>query len=141
MKAKKPSQTANRPVSKLRVLLVDDAQIVLDRLGRALKAISNVDVIGCCRSCREAIRRIDALRPDLVVLDVSLPDGNGYDVLQHIHQHNPKTIVYVFSNDASDVVKRRFVGAGATRFFDKPMEFEALCDAISNTANGSPEKG
>lgn len=124
------SEPQNRTDESLRVLLVDDARIILDRLVRALHAIDRVEVIGTSATSSSAVEQVKALKPDLVVLDISLYESNGWDVLRYIVADAPRVSVYVFSNDASDSAKDRFMQAGANQFFDKSLDFAALLAAV-----------
>lgn len=114
----------------LRVLLVDDAQLILDRLIRALQTIEGIQIIGTSETSSDAISQIGELKPDLVVLDISLRDSNGWDVLRHIVDEAAEITVYMFSNNASETARGRFILAGADRFFDKSLDFSALMTAV-----------
>src|SRR4051812_41274920 len=60
-----------------KVLLVDDSRIVRERLGALISELPSVELVGEASNVAEGIRKIRRLRPDIVVLDISMPDGNG----------------------------------------------------------------
>ena len=124
----KPS--AAKPV--VRLMLVDDTQIVLDRLRATLGAITGVHVVGTAHSVAEAIPKVRQLQPDLITLDIGLDKSNGWDVLQFVKQAHPNIRVFVFSNDTGVATRARFTTGGADEFFDKSNDFGALCQAVQN---------
>ncbi len=83
---------------KYRTLLVDDEPIALKRLQRILKPFGRqVEIVGEASNGHEAIDKIDALLPDLVFLDIQMPDANGFEVIERI-QHQP-IIIFVTAYD------------------------------------------
>src|ERR1700761_3989104 len=79
--------------SLIRTLLVDDEEIALYRLGKALEAFQDIRVIGEARDGVTAVQQINELKPDLVFLDIRMPAGNGFEVLDQL-KHTP-LIVFV----------------------------------------------
>ena len=118
----------------VRVLVVDDAPIILDRLIASLGLLDNVLIVGACHDGGEAISNIDRLEPDIVVLDIQLRDSSGWSVLQYVRRKRPDTLVFVFTNDVGEKVEKRFLDGGANRFFDKSFDFESLRDAVIEAA-------
>jgi len=118
----------------LRVLLVDDARMILDRLERSLQSIPNIEIVGTSEESIQAKELVDQLKPDLVILDISLYAGNGWDVLSHVVSQKLETEVFMFSNDASDAARERFMLGGAAGFFDKSLDFSALLRAVRKKA-------
>ncbi|MGE0311677.1 MAG: response regulator [Lautropia sp.] len=114
----------------LRVVVVDDSAVIRERIAVALGALPGVEIAGVLAEAATAIVAIDALVPDLVVLDVNLGDGDGWPVLRHVRHRLAGSVVLVFSNDVSPPVRDRYLGAGARGYFDKSLEFEALRDAV-----------
>jgi two-component system chemotaxis response regulator CheB len=80
-----------------RTLVVDDSASFGSVIRRALEAIAGVEVIGRCVNGREALQRIQAEAPDLVTLDIEMPEMNGLDVLRAIRRQSLKTTVIVLS--------------------------------------------
>src|SRR2546423_13401068 len=84
----------------LRVLTVDDEVLALRRLRLLLQATPHVELVGEASSCREAIGFIDKLRPDVVLLDIRMRDGDGFDVLEWISgRPNPPAVIFVTAFD------------------------------------------
>ena len=84
---------------KIKVLIVDDEVIARERVNRFLRAESDVEVIGECRNGREAIAAIKRLDPDLIFLDIQMPQMNGFDVLAAIGLEYIPAVVFVTAYD------------------------------------------
>ena len=105
-----------------RTLVVDDSASYGSVIRRALEGIAGVEVIGRCANGREALQRIQAEAPDLVTLDIEMPEMNGLDVLRAIRRQSLKTTVIVLSA-AGTRARERTIQAlelGALDFVAKP---------------------
>jgi CheY-like chemotaxis protein len=71
----------------VRVLIVDDHPAFLPMLKEELVTLRNLLVVGYAHSGREALEKVDQLQPDLVLLDIAMPDMNGLEVARHIKTH------------------------------------------------------
>lgn len=124
----------------LKVVVVDDSLAIQRSFGRLLQSIAGVDVVGCAEEAAVANPLIDATRPDVVVLDANLLDGeHGMGVLRRVGRHHPQTQVIVLSNTASPQMRRAYLEAGARAYFDKATEFIQARDWVAARAarNGS----
>lgn len=79
-------RTNAEPAATLTALVVDDEAIARDGLGHILAALGDVEVLPGCRNGRDALRTIRARRPDVVFLDVEMPDMNGIDVVRALQE-------------------------------------------------------
>jgi DNA-binding NarL/FixJ family response regulator len=120
-----------------KVFLVDDSSMVRERLAAFISDLPNVEVIGQAERAAEAIRRIRDLKPDVVVLDISIPGGSGLQVLQAVKKHNPPPLVIMLTNFAHEQYRRRCQQLGADYFFDKSSEFEKVMEVLQELATGS----
>jgi two-component system LytT family response regulator len=113
----------------LRVLTVDDETLALRRLRLLLQAMPNVELVGEASSCKEAIEKIATLAPDLVLLDIRMRDGDGFDVIEWVGERpNPPSIIFVTAFDHYAV--RAFERA-VVDYLLKPIERDRLAQAIS----------
>jgi DNA-binding LytR/AlgR family response regulator len=113
----------------LRVLAVDDEKLALRRLYLLLSAIRDVEHVGDAGSCREALAKISSLRPDVVLLDIKMRDGTGFDVIDAIAgRPSPPIIVFVTAFDNFAV--RAFESAAAD-YLLKPVEQPRLARALA----------
>jgi len=111
-------------VSAARVMVVDDHPVVRDGVALLLRGEPSLAVVGSAESGRTALDRARELRPDLVLLDLRLPDLNGFEVLERIREHNPVVIMITGHGDVPDAV--RAMQAGAESFLTKPVELAHL---------------
>ena len=116
------------------VYLVEDSPLVSERLLEMLAEVPGVRVTGCAARADEAIRCILAERPDIVVLDIRLEQGSGFDVLRALHERAPQIEVYMLSGFASDPYRHLAARLGARGFFDKSTEFTRVRDAVAARA-------
>ena len=93
-------QTNKQPgILKIRTLIVDDEQLARERLLNLLRADPDMTIIGQCATGSEAIQAIKEQSPDLVFLDIQMPDGNGFDVLESIDLHQMPVVIFVTAYD------------------------------------------
>ena len=85
-----------------RVVLVEDEKPARDKLRRLLAEHPDFEIVGEAADAEEAVRVLDELAPDLVLLDVQLPDIDGFDVAARLKNGNGPNIVLVSSRDSSD---------------------------------------
>jgi DNA-binding NarL/FixJ family response regulator len=115
---------------KTRVLVADDSALVRKRLMTLLSEIGEVEIVGQARDAAETITSIRESKPDVVILDVRMPDGTGIDVLKAIHKDRlvPKAIM--LTNYSLAQYRQKCLEAGASFFFDKSTEFHKIPQAI-----------
>jgi DNA-binding NarL/FixJ family response regulator len=122
----------------MKVFLVEDSPPVLERLTAMLGLIPRASVIGHAITVDAAIRDILSIKPDLVVLDLHLAGGSGFDVLSAVHEREPGIDVYMLSNFASEPYRRHAERLGALGFFDKSSEFERVREVVARRAETQP---
>lgn len=120
----------------LRVLLVDDHEVVRLGLTTLLDDLPNVTVIGEAGTAREALQACERLDPDLVILDIRLPDENGAVVCRHITERWPHIKVIILTTYVSDDLIAETILAGATGYVRKQVGNEELLRAIEAVRRG-----
>ncbi len=93
-----PTQQKDGPL-RIRTLIVDDEQLARERLMNLLKDDSDIHIIGQCDTGKQAIEVIRNEAPDLVFLDVQMPEGNGFEVLESVDFHKMPIVVFVTAYD------------------------------------------
>jgi two-component system response regulator DevR len=120
----------------VRVFLVDDHAVVLDGLTELLSAVAGLEVVGTATTAAQALSRIPATAPDVAVLDVQLPDGNGVDVCRQVRSSLPDTYCLMLtSHDDHDAVLASVL-AGASGYVLKQIRTAELVDSIRQVALG-----
>lgn len=125
------AQVASLPV---RVFLVEDSSMVRERLERMLATVAGTRTVGYASGADAAINAILSEHPDVVVLDLKLAQGSGFDVLRAVHDRAPDIDVYMLSNFATEPYRRLAERLGARDFFDKTKEFERVREMIAARA-------
>jgi two-component system response regulator DevR len=121
----------------LDVVVADDSALVREHLVALLSTVDHVRVVGEAENTPELIGLIDVLHPRVVVLDISMPGGNGIKALQHIKQVYPETLVIMLTNHSNEFYRKKCLGAGASFFFDKTCEFEKVSDVLRGMAGAA----
>jgi DNA-binding NarL/FixJ family response regulator len=118
------------PFHRLRVLIVDDSAVVGSRLLRLLGSYPAVDLLPQAWSVSDARRAFLEGAPDLVVTDLSLPDGSGLEVVRYVKKVWPGTRVAVLTNEDLGPFRRRCLDAGADDCLDKATDFDAVARIV-----------
>jgi len=111
---------------KVRVFIAEDSPKVVERLTDLLEQVGELEVIGHAADVREAAECIQRLRPDVVILDLRMTNGNGIDVLKTIKITRPETKVIIFSNLSDAQYRKRLLDTGADAFLDKSSDFNQI---------------
>ena len=114
----------------MQVFLVEDSAVIRKRLADLVASVPGAEICGEAASAEAAIREILATRPDVVVLDLSLASGTGFDVLRAVHPREPQIDFYLLSNFSAAPYRALAGRLGARGFFDKSDEFERVREVI-----------
>jgi pilus assembly protein CpaE len=115
---------------KFRVLIVDDIAETRENVRKLLQLETDVEVVGAARSGREAIRLSEELEPDVVLMDINMPDMDGISATEAIRQKRPFIQVVILSVQGDQNYMRRAMLAGARDFLTKPPMGDDLISAI-----------
>jgi DNA-binding NarL/FixJ family response regulator len=120
----------------VRVFLVDDHEVVRRGVAEVLEDDPALVVAGEAGSVAEALARVPAVRPDVVVLDMRLPDGSGADLCRSLRQRLPGLPCLVLTSYSEPEAREAAVRAGATGFLLKQVRGHALVSAVRTVAAG-----
>ena len=120
----------------IRVFVADDHELVREGLARLLRDAGDIEIVGQAGTAAEVIARCQVEQWDVLVLDLSFPDGNGLDVLTAVHAHKPKLPVLVLSMHAEDLYALRVLSAGAAGYLTKGRPSSMLVEAVQKLARG-----
>jgi DNA-binding NarL/FixJ family response regulator len=120
----------------LRILLVDDHEVVRDGVKALLQATDDIIVTAEASSVREAIDEADRARPDVVVMDVRLADGSGIEATREIRARHPKTAIIMLTSFADDEALFASIMAGASGYVLKQVKGGELVRAIRTVGKG-----
>lgn len=120
----------------IRILLADDHAVVRRGFRLILDGQPGLQVVGEACNGREAVQLATALDPDIVILDVSMPDLNGIEAARRIVEEVPRARVLALSMHRDGVYVREMLRAGARGYLLKDADDEALIDAVQAVARG-----
>jgi DNA-binding NarL/FixJ family response regulator len=103
----------------VRVLVVDDHPAFRRALASALSLVDDIEVAGEAAGGEDACIEAQELRPDVVLMDLSMPDISGIEAMQRIHESSPDLPVVILTAHADEGVERAARGAGASGFVAK----------------------
>lgn len=118
------------------VFLVDDHEVVRTGLKSLLSKEADMDVIGEAATAGTAMSGIDKAMPDVLVLDVRLPDGNGIELCRQISNRFPAIKTIIFTSLADDASKQAAASAGAWAYLLKKARTDELISAIRQVNEG-----
>lgn len=127
----------------IKVVIADDHAIVRDGLKMVLEAAGDIEVLAEAENGEQALRLLQQLEPEVLLLDVGMPGLGGFDVLQRLMQKGSKIAVLVLSMYPEEQYAMRFLKTGAAGYMTKESASTQLVDAVRRVAQGkryiSPE--
>jgi DNA-binding NarL/FixJ family response regulator len=119
-----------------RVLIVDDHEVVREGLRALLSRRDGMEVVGMAETVSEAVATAAKMEPDVVVMDVRLPDGSGIEACRDIREARPDTKVIMLTSYADEEAVFASILAGAAGYVLKQTRGSVLADAIAAAARG-----
>jgi DNA-binding NarL/FixJ family response regulator len=120
----------------IRLILAEDHVVTRMGLRTLLQSREHLEVVGETGTVAETIMAVEDLRPDLVLLDVRLADGLGFEVCRHIRGRNLETRTLMLTSFADDETIFNSIAAGADGYLLKEIDGDALVSAIKSVAEG-----
>jgi DNA-binding NarL/FixJ family response regulator len=114
-----------------KVFIVDDSPVVRERLATLLSDLPSVEIVGQAEIAFEAISATRRLKPDVMLLDISMPGGSGIHVLEMVKKERPAPLVIMLTNFAHEQYRQKCLQLGADYFFDKSTEFEKVLSVLN----------
>ncbi len=125
---------AASPPHSIRVLIADDDALFSDGMMRLLDAEDRIEVIGQARNGSEAVALVRSLRPDLVLMDVSMPGMDGIEATALIKERDPQVPVLIVTASSADEDVRRATAAGAAGYLTKDAAGDVVATIIELAA-------
>src|SRR5471032_3239872 len=120
----------------VRVFLLDDHEIVRRGVRELLEVEDDFEVVGEAGTAADAIARIPAASPDVAIIDMRLPDGNGVEVCREVRSNDPAVQCVVLTSFADDEALFDSIMAGAAGYLLKQIKGNDLVDAVRRVASG-----
>lgn len=124
------------PADELRVMLVDDHEVVREGLRALLNRREGLNVVAEAGTVEQAVEMALQYKPDVVVMDVRLPDGSGVEACREIRAQLPDTRMIMLTSYADDEAIMASIMAGASAYLLKQVRSSQLADAIQAVGRG-----
>jgi len=132
----RPSPAGSSSADQLSVYVIDDHPAIAEAIRDILDDRLDMQFVGTARSAADAIEGIEHTRPDVAVVDISLEDSHGLNLVQQIRSTSPETQVVVFSMYDEVAYAERAIRAGALGYLMKSESTDSVIEAIRAAAKG-----
>jgi DNA-binding NarL/FixJ family response regulator len=119
----------------IRVLVVDDHEAIRSAVSRALANADGIEVVGTCASGRDAVLTAERMRPDVVVMDLSMPGMDGVEATRHILAGQPEVRVLIHTAGGNSRQLRDACDAGAAAVLIKSLDLSEVVSAVRSVAS------
>ena len=109
---------------------MDDSALVRERIITMISEHPGIEIIGQAENALEGIDSIRKQKPDVVILDIRMPGGNGIEVLKNIKKNSSGPTIIILTNYPYPQYQKKCMEAGADYFFDKSTEFNKIIEVI-----------
>lgn len=120
----------------IKVIIVDDHPIFINGLKQLIDSQPNISVIGTAENCKEFYSLVEISNPDIILLDINLPDGNGIDLCNSIHEKTAEIGIIAVSSFSEYVYINKMLSNGANGYLLKNANPKEFIDAINDVYNG-----
>jgi DNA-binding NarL/FixJ family response regulator len=114
----------------MKVFIADDSALMRQRLVSLLSEVEGVELVGQAGDAHEALEAIRRLKPDVAILDIRMPGGNGITVLEAVRAGEATPVVIMLTAFPYPQYRKKCLEAGADHFFDKATEFDSVLKAL-----------
>ncbi len=120
----------------IKVLLVDDHEIMREGMRALLRKHAEFEVVGQAADGRKALELVYELRPEVVIMDIGMPNLNGIEATRQILSRNPKIKIMALSTHSEGTIVAKMIKSGASGYMLKESAFEELVDGIKLMLSG-----
>ncbi len=121
---------------KTRILICDDHTLFVEGIKAMLRNETSLEIVGEARDGRQAVELVKQLKPDVLLMDVSMPDMNGFDATSRVHQSDPSVKVLILTMHDDEELVVRCLEAGAAGYILKDAPAAQLLYAIETVQKG-----
>jgi DNA-binding NarL/FixJ family response regulator len=120
----------------VKVLIVDDHEIMREGMSALLHKYSEYEVVGQAADGRQALEMVSRLEPDIVIMDVGMPNLNGVDATKQLRSQHPNLKIMALSTHSDGSVVAKMIKAGASGYMLKESAFEELIEGLNTLLDG-----
>lgn len=125
----------------MKILIVDDSTLLRERLTAMISELPEIEITGHAENAEKAINSIRILKPDVTTLDIRMPEGNGFEVLESIKNDKSTPLIIVTTNYPYPQYRKKWMDSGADFFFDKSTEFQKVTEVLKKYIKESDAQG
>ena len=114
----------------MKVFVADNSAVVRERLVEMLSELPGIESVGQAQGGFEATNAIMKLKPDVVILDIRMPGGNGIDVLRNVKKGRSSPVVIMLTSYPYPQYRKKCLAEGADYFFEKSSEFDRITEVL-----------
>src|SRR5665647_1119169 len=114
----------------MNILLADDSKLIRETLSRMISSYTNDAKIYFAENVDEALISLAQFRIEILILDIQMPGGSGFDVLKEAKKQEKTPVVIMLTNYATDSYRKKAIKEGVDYFFDKSTDYEELIRII-----------
>jgi pilus assembly protein CpaE len=122
----------------IRVLIVDDNRTTVENVARLLNFEPDIEVVGTARNGRAGVQQTQQLKPDIVLMDINMPDMDGIEACRQILHSSPFSRVMMMSVQADMAYLKGAMKAGAREFLIKPFSYDELINTVRRVHHADP---
>lgn len=122
----------------IRILIVDDNLTTVENVARLLNFEPDIEVVGTARNGQMGVSKAHEMQPDVVLMDINMPDMDGIEACRQIAQSSPKSRVMMMSVQADMAYLKGAMNAGAREFLIKPFDYDELITAVRRVFQADP---
>jgi DNA-binding NarL/FixJ family response regulator len=118
-----------------RILLIDDSELIGVPVLKVLSTVTALELLGQATSVKGGLLICEEKSPDIVILDINLPDGSGIALLKELKIRHPHIRVIMFTNSTDSFYRRKCIELGAEHFLDKAKDFDRIPQLVTDYLN------
>jgi len=118
----------------MRLFIADDSETIRTYLVTRLSKLDGIEIVGEAEESQEAVEAIERLKPDVVILDIRMPKGDGILTLQTVKRSRSVPIVIMYTNYPYPQYNKLSMVTGADYFYDKATEYRELTETLKKLA-------
>ena len=120
---------------KIMILIADDSPIIREKLVEFLSSEPGVEILESAQDGKEAIEKINSFKPNILILDLSMPNISGFEVLKHVNKTSPQTKSIILTNHSTEIFRKKAEELGCYSFHDKYSDFELVVNEVNKIKN------
>lgn len=119
----------------MKLLIADDSLIIRNSLKKLIAAVVESDSVFEAVNVLDTIRKVKDVKPDVLILDLMMPGGSGFDVMKTVREQDYKIIVIALTNFATELNRKKAEEEAVDFFLDKSNEFSRVIEICNNLKN------